>query len=453
MKKSLIIIGVLALSFIFYWSNAYSYSNRSYDAYTLPVMYLDEGIDETQTDNITLAAPKLNGSTITVRSMSGAIFEFKRPGKKEDIYFSRVAVNADNTVSLTGSVIRDLCQYTETGSFTTCGNGIEFGRGTEVRLSDNHRIFNLKMNIDRLNVVRGSGGILCGSSSQPCMFPGTYTTAQKNAFTNTHGNSFHILFDETIGVAQYFNPTAGGYYNFGSGSTINATTLAAGKIEVATVTDILNHILLGDSGAPLALTIDSVTRTSTGSTQANKIVATGTDGRISGSLLGVGTKSDASFLMGSGWTIVKRGSGVNLNGNVAYSAANHQISGTTFRRVGTGAITVTGSNLKVGDLLTVKMSALVGTTAGSSITIKCDFLVGNGRLGNEFGGTTGANNGLAGHFFPSANQDINFTMDYTFVTKTGGTLPISPVCKTDGGDLRFNSTNKPTYLQLIQVTR
>ena len=262
-------IGLAFLSAAVLWHNAAAFSENektSYDVYTLPVMYLNSGIDKTQTvpttsTSIQIAAPKLNGSSITPNAMSGAIFEFRLGSKKEDIYSSRITVDANNIMTLSGTVIRDLCQYTETGSFTGCNSGQIFPRGAEIRLSNNHRLFNLSLYEDRPNVMQGSGSIICAETGQPCLFPGQFTTAQRDALTFTNNSDFHVFFNSTLGTAQYYNPTTDSFIDFGSGAVTNATTTTAGSVEIATTADHQNGTVSGDSGAFTAVVTSNLTMT------------------------------------------------------------------------------------------------------------------------------------------------------------------------------------------------
>ncbi len=290
-----LIIGIVTfLSFLVFFGKPRADNlHTSYEVYTLPVLYLDEGIDETQIDDIILAAPKLNGSTITVRSMSGAIFEFKKPGKKEDIYASRVAVNSDNTLTLTGTIIRDLCQYTEARTFTTCSNGLSFGRGSEVRLTDNHRLFNLKANVDRPNGFTASGAISfsgSGSFNQPLFATATIRDVQLGA--NPRVGTVSCLAD----TGQCYDYMAGAWRSRSGSNLINASESIAGKTQGATVANQLARTLVGTSGAPLFLQPRYLTN-SGGSVLADGRIFMGSGSALDESTIGIGTSS-GKFLKG-----------------------------------------------------------------------------------------------------------------------------------------------------------
>jgi len=287
MKRLLIIIGLLALSFVFLWKQAYSYTNRSYDVYTLPEMYLNEGITATQTTGITIAAPKLNGDEITVNGMSGAIFEFRRAGKKEDIYTSLLVVNADNTLTLSGTVIRDVCQYTETRTFTTCSNGFQFQRGNRVILTDNHRLFNLKADIDRENTFTGSGRITSDQTTQTWLNPTSLTTAEIAAVT--YKQTGDIVWDETVGIVKYYDGSSWLSIANTTGALVNATESVRGVIELATVAEQGAATATGSTAAPLVVQAKYLVKTSSGSVNENKIPILEASGFLSPSLGGTGS--------------------------------------------------------------------------------------------------------------------------------------------------------------------
>ena len=235
-------LATVAVTFVFIWSDASAYNQRSYDAYSLPVMYLNEGINSTITiptssSSIEIARPKINGISVTAQAMSGAIFEFKLGSKKEDIYSSRVVVNPDGTLTLSGSVIRGLCQISEARTFTSC-TGAEasrnWPRGTEIRLTDNHRIFNLKADIDRRNEFRGSGSLSTQSTNQPFIFYKPVTTAQRDAFTYTgESNETFFIHNSTTGNLQYNDGGSYADVAFQTGSLTNATTTTRGFVTLS----------------------------------------------------------------------------------------------------------------------------------------------------------------------------------------------------------------------------
>lgn len=248
--------------------------------YTLPVMYLNEGINETQQDDIVIAPPKLNGESIIPRAMSGAIFEFNYRGKKEDIYTSRLIVNADNSMTLSGSVIRDLCTYTELRTFTTCNNSRSLPRGTEIRLTDNHRIFNLKADIDRANTFTGSGSLESSQTTQPFIFPNRVTTAQRDAFTYGTSSTQHpVIFNYTLGAFQGWNGTAWGTFAAAADTFVNAEENVAGKIELGTIQDHYSGSTLGVSGASTVVQTKNLTM-SGGLVFAGKAVILDSNGQI-----------------------------------------------------------------------------------------------------------------------------------------------------------------------------
>jgi len=297
MKRILFLIGLLGLSFVFLYGEGLSYESRSYDVYTLPEMYLNEGINSTQTTDITIAAPKLNGETITINGMSGAIFEFRRSGKKEDIYTSNLIVNADNTLTFSGTVIRDVCQYTEARTFTTCGNGFQFQRGNIVRLPDNHRLFNLKADIDRSNTFTGSGRITSDQTTQAWIDANCVTTTQRDAFTVVdEGN---IVCNSTTGTIDTYLGGQWVQLASGTGSLQNATEVISGKVRLAGTGAIINGS--GSTSPPNVLWTNYTTATG-GTTKNGYIPLLNTGGLLNISMGGTGSGGHIPYALITGGT-------------------------------------------------------------------------------------------------------------------------------------------------------
>lgn len=396
--------------FLFGWQTTEAYEQRSYDVYTLPVMYLDEGIDETvtvptSTDSIRFAQPKINGSGITPKAMSGAIFEFRLGSDKEDVYSSRVIVDSNNEMTLTGSVIRDICQYTEERSFTGCGNALKWPRGTEIRLSNNHRVFNLKADIDRRNAMRGSGSFASNQTSQPFLFYKGHTQAQIDAYTYAgESGEATVTYNITDGVLQWSSDQGLTWLTLATqtGSFANASTVSRGVVCLAN-----SGSALTGSGQCVGGAINVLPATLTTSSGGYNVADDGYIPVLSGafldeSLTGTGPSS-GKYLQGSAygpakWVTVGEAPTGSILMWTTDTAPEGWIlcDGSAHTRTGTG-----------GDLFSV-----LGTTYGvgdGSTTFNVPDMRGRFPLGqDDMGGN-------------SANRVTDYSADLIGLSGSGGT--------------------------------
>ena len=274
-----------------------SFAATSWDVHNNPKMYLNAGITTTQTASITIAPPRVNGAVITFPTTSGGILHLQQGTNEEDIYYTSASVNSTTKDITLSGVTRNSCRQYAT-LIQTCGNGKQFSKGANVTLSDDARLFNLKLNVDRTNTGTGLFMLRSNQTTQPWLFPNAVTTAQADAFTRGKGaTDYHIIADTTLGVMKYWNGSA--YINFGSGTTVNASELVAGKAEAADFSEVAN---LDQTGATLALaflTPRHLVKNGSGSTSANRIPLLNSSGLIPLSMGGNGTGSSVGIASGA----------------------------------------------------------------------------------------------------------------------------------------------------------
>jgi hypothetical protein len=279
-------------------------ATTSWDVHNVPKMYLYRGISTTQTTNIQLTGPVINGTISDFPTQSGGIIELTQGSKVEKIYYSIATINATTkVVTLTGTVVRDI-PWNSTTSFTTGGNGQQFQRGATAKLSNDARLFNLSAYRDRVDTMIGSGAILCGATNQPCLISNGLTTAQIQGFTyGTAAGLYPIVFDTTKGSYVYWDGSK--WVNFGSGSIVNALFDVSGKVEFGSGSELLQRTVSGSTTARLAVGTTSLTMTG-GIAYANGYIPVlNSDGFIPTSVGGTGT----GYNLGTGGVMFTQGTG------------------------------------------------------------------------------------------------------------------------------------------------
>lgn len=406
---------LLGLSFIFVWNSGYAIT--SYNVTNEVQMYLDKTITTTTATGIVLASPKRNGSNHTFGALTGGVLRIRQGSKVEDIYYALAEVRSDNTVNLQG-VVRDLCT-SSVFSYVTCGNGRQFSRGSIVELNVDQRIINLKANLDRPSRTIGSGAYICGYTGQPCLFPGTFTTTQRDAFTYTNSNAFHLLFNSTTGTAEYYNPTTSGYSTFGSGSTVNATLTAGGKVQLTGTAGLILRTATGSTGAPNVPTADLTTMTGGLTSDYGRIPILNVSGLFNSSIGGTGTGGSLSMsgvLITNGTGAMNAVYGVT-EGNVLKVDANGSwVSGaaTTFSKTvylgasdssGTGASSTAINDFNTHTYNIPANDLISGVAYEIEGVVDVDWVSGATALYIEFDGTQGAS---ALTVLPAADGIITF---------------------------------------------
>lgn len=270
-----------------------AFAQRTYDVENAPQMYLDTSITNTQTTGIIIASPQRNGSDYLFTTTTGGVLRIRSGFKVEDIRYTSASVSSTtNKITLTG-VTRNLC--TPAGrNYITCGNGQYFSKGSIVELNFDKALINLKLNYDRKNTLTGSGQIRSAVTSHPILIANSVTTTQRDNMTAADIENGAMIYNSTLGVMQ--QRAGGNWLSFGSGTTVNATTLVSGKVETATGSDLYRFVWVGDSGAPLVLSTQNVIQTSSGSSMSGRVLLSNEVGFLDIQTGGTGT---GSFLTGA----------------------------------------------------------------------------------------------------------------------------------------------------------
>jgi len=343
-----------------------SVSAASFEVYNIPQMTLKSRISATQTTEIEINAPTKNSVKITYPAGSGGVVEITQGTRSEHIYYERALVNSTTKViTLTGSVIRDLC-YTATRTYTTCSNGQIFTPGAAVRFVVDMRTVNLKVNMDRPNSLTASGALsFSGSGSLGIPHFATYTELLRQLGSTPPEPRMGCA--EDTGVCYRYFAGSWGEIATASGSFVNATESAAGKVQLASTGAMMTYAV-SDNG-PLVL--QSKNLTMTGGILRNgsgiiihdnsfKVPLLGSGGTLSGSLLGTGSLTSSTFLAGDG--LWKGTYPLTVSKTTSYTAGNNEL------------VVVNNS----GGTITVTLPASPATD--SRIGVVADVMTGSGTI-------------------------------------------------------------------------
>lgn len=289
MKKFLsgILIGIIGL-----------FSLRAYADYTLqdvfdlPVMYLNEGITTTQTTGITIAQPNWNGDGLIIPAMSGAIFEFRNRSARESIYAEAVHVNqTTGVITLGGTVIRDVC-YNIALAISSCNDGQKFDKSAEVRMSNSNRLYNSKANINRANTFTAIQTFNSGATISGTRFAlrvSQVTTSQRDAIPSPQNGM--IVYNSSTGLLNQY--ISGAWDAIGNSATPNAGWNVTGKLQVATIDQLIGR---RSTGSTLSLlSINPTHLTMLGGTQFKGFLTqVGTGGYLAVGVGGTGSGSYAA---------------------------------------------------------------------------------------------------------------------------------------------------------------
>lgn len=314
-----------------------AFAATTYSVYNVPDMFLYAGINTTATTNIRVTGPIRNRVVVTYPALGGGVLEVREGSKVEHIYYSVATVDATTKViTLTGSVIRDLCWNTA-NTYVGCGDGQSFSRGAQVRLVDDARLFNLSFHKDVSNTCTASGCIQftgSGSLGVP-VFATTADRDQQLGATPADNKGFACV---TATGACYY--AAGASWNqIGNTGVVNASDTVAGKCQIVTLAALNSLTETGSTGAINCISPRTVIKNGSGSTSAGRLPLTNSRGVISVTLGGTGTGSSAGIASGA----LLMGQGKNgmkaiypSNGNILIGQGN-----------GWGSATLTGSSVPV----------------------------------------------------------------------------------------------------------
>lgn len=297
MKKFIFAFSILATSMIFGWEWTYAAPKITYDVENAPQMYLDQSISATVTSFV-IASPQRNGSNYAFATQTGGVLRIRAGSKVEDIYYASASIDSTTNKVTFSTVVRNLCTST-VETYVTCGDGFRFGRGSIVELNQDARLFNLKVNKDRANILKGSGSIRSNQTTQSHIFYNEVTTAQRDAFTyNGESGDSYIVANSTKTVMQYTMDNGASFIDFGSGAIVNATESVAGKVELGTTSEHETQTSTGSTGAATVVQTKNLSATG-GSTFQWYVPIMNVNGVLDVSTGGTGTGS----LTQSGLTI------------------------------------------------------------------------------------------------------------------------------------------------------
>lgn len=361
----------IALAFLLVGGSLLAHAATSYDVANLPDMFLYNGISASQTTNIRIAAPIINGSVITFPTTTGGILEIRQGTRVEHIYYASASVGSvTKIVTLSGTnLIRNVC-FNVARVIRSCGNGQVFSKGASVRLVDAAQLFNLKANIDRSNTFTASGGVAFSGSGYSIL-PRFSSMGEADRQMGTVSNG--VMYYNT-GSGAVFQKVGGSWTTVGTSTTVNAAEGVAGKVELPTLAFMQALTATGSSGAQNAVPLKWLVKNGSGSTTAGRVPSLNSAGAVSTTLGGTGLASptQSGVLVGNGAkamnTVATSSSGAWLrtNANGSWFATTARV--VSDKDVKTNTERVQCANGETAFTLTTTLPATVFNT-GSTIEV------------------------------------------------------------------------------------
>lgn len=403
----------------------------SWDVTNNPQMFLESSITTTQTANVRLSALVRNGETVTFPTTSGGVLRFRQGSKVEDVSYTSASVNATTKIVTLSGVTRNVC-WNQAYTLVSCGNGQSFGKGTIVELSQDARLFNFKANKDRANTFSGSGAIkFSGSGSfAPPVFA---TTAARDQQMGAAGNEIRLACVQATSAC--YLRLGGTWTQIGDTGTENATETVAGKVQFATIAELINGTNTGSTLARLVPQLKHFTFTGGLASYFGRIPLLGSDGKLATSMYDRGQEI---FLFPQDGTAI--GPSTGLAGGIAYQ------SGTSGTSTDNGTVTValnsgTGANrmIFVGAQVYTTGDVITGITYGGVAMTRIAYtdepagretvfyvlknpLPGSNNIVITRTGTTQTD--YVAVVYSGVNQDVNF--DGTAKVGSGNTIVANP---------------------------
>ena len=253
-----------------------------------PQMHLDVNVSPTMTSGIKIASPEKNGDPYSLPTLTGAMFRMRRGTFFEDMYASSGALASDGVITLYG-IVRNVCgNYTN--QIVSCGDGEQFYAGDIIETNLDARLINWKADTNNANTFTalqtfGSGVTVSGTTN--VLKVSILTTAQRDALSSPSNGM--IIYNSSVGGFQL--RSAGSWINTGSGSIINASLIAAGKVQVSSTGANILGTATGSTTAYNALTA-AYSTTKGGPTKKGYVpILSGVNGLLSGSLIATNAQS------------------------------------------------------------------------------------------------------------------------------------------------------------------
>lgn len=273
----------------------------------------------------------------------------------EWLSFSNTACNTTTYITTLTGVRRGLSPVLPT---LNAGTGLAWDAGSKFRIIDYPWYYKKTAYQDRPIILSASGGLTFTGSGR-LKVPVFANSTVRDAQIPNPANGM-IVYNTTEGLLDQY--ISGSWTTISTGSTSNATTTVAGKVELGTVADQLARTDTGDSGASTVVVTKFLTESgaqngANNSPQRGRVIMANLSGAVSATLGGLGRPNVAS-----GSVILAQGSGAVKA--VAPGTANNvlQSNGTSWVSGGTKVYTQP-----------VYMTGAVSTVIGASSTAEVAF--------------------------------------------------------------------------------
>lgn len=378
----------------------------------------------------------VGGGTVAMTDLGTLAWGTLEPGtsREEVISFTGITQNADGTATLTG-VTRNLKTYSPYDQYSA--TGYAHAGGAVFIITNNPQMYDNFANKGNDETITGLWDFSTSIPTLPASNPTTANQATRKTYVDgLDALAMHLAGTETVTGVKTFTSTAKPKYDthptFSANEELidkkyaddlaiagapNASETVKGIVEEATDAEVTAGTAAGATGARLFVNPAKLTSagasSSSGTTEANKIIRANSTGKLDVSYLIGGTGADGALSISSGTTTV------NLGG-----AQFYVLNYTSISITGTGKLAFSNPHAN-GTTIIIRSQGNVTLTSSSAPMIDCSGLGGDGGAASS-----GGNN--------SGTDGISFSVFRTnkAPSGTGGAVPTTLILSS----LIFNST-------------
>lgn len=321
------------------------------------------------TTGITFKIKQINGATPTAPTAAFRLKVVQKTAlniKVEKWGVAAGTTQSGQTVTL-GTVTRAL-SLTDGTTFAGSGTAQAFAAGADVFITWDNQDAALTAKTDLANTFTATNTFTSGlvmTATDKAFVPPTVTTSQRDAIASpTNGM---IVYNSTTGVMNQY--IGGAWTAFASGTTVEAANNVAGKVDIASATEIgAGTATDATSGALNVIPVSQTVKTSSGAGDENKLPVLGSAGILALGHMGTGTAAAAKYIDGAAgaWTTIASVAPITLK--CVYSSGTSStslVNPTSITAFDTHTYTIPANDLVAGICYEIECGYTCNNGAGA----------------------------------------------------------------------------------------